>query len=699
MRAFEKRCDFGWRHTAGFRIMSSMLTPVLSGVLKGGLLLAGFAGAAMAVGPLHRTAAAVASQALPLPNQFGQPRAVVQPIAPADPIGVPLAEWKRLQQSDNLPFADYARFLLAHPGWPGETSRRAAAETTPIAGDPSQTALFFERFPPRTAAGRLRQAEALKALGRTDAAREAARAAWRTGSLRASDEARLTSGFSSVLTPADHEARMDQLLWNNATSAAMRLLGYVSAAKRPLYAARLGFRTNAPDAAMLAGAVTGTDRNHPGFIADRATWLRSSGQSLEARSYLAQPRALTALPGDVEEWYEVLLTNATAAASDSQHALAFAIARQIDDAYPAGTDISERPYGERDDYTSLAWLAGRTAMTKLGRPADAVGMFSRYGNGSRTPTTRAKGFYWAARAAEAAGDAATANRWYESAAALADVYYGQLALERLGRPLRAPAATAAIVPTAVQRQSFYGRETVRAVQYLGRTGARQDQTLFVRQIANDATSDTDHALAAELSKAIARPDLGVMVGRSALMNGHSDYTVAGYPSVPVPPTQAQHFTMIHAIARQESQFDRAAVSHAGARGLMQLMPGTAQEVATKLGLGYNRDALTVDTGYNIQLGSSYFQRMLNNYGSYPLAVAAYNAGPGNVNKWLRANGDPRTGSVDVLEWVESIPYMETRNYVQRVLENAVVYDLLHPQQARSRGPANLSWYLGKNRPG
>lgn len=685
-----------------------MLTPLLTNMLKGGLLAAGVTGASVASGPLqHRATSFLYGQALPVPQHLpGQypPSQMVQPIGqpamPADPIAAPLAEWRRLQQSDNLPFSDYARFLLAHPGWPGETSRRAAAETAPSAGDPSLTIRFFQRFPPLTAAGKLRHAEALMASGQVDAARNAARAAWRTGVLRPSDEARLVSGFSGALTPADRDARIDRLLWANSTTAALRELPYASPAKQALFRARIAFRTSAPDASMLAGMVADTDRNDPGFIADRASWLRNSGQSPAARAYLAQPRTLSALPGNVEKWYEVLLANANGAVNDGQHALAFDIARQIDDAYPAGTDVSEKSYGERDDYTSLAWLAGRTAMKQLNRPRDAVGMFSRYGNGSRTPTTRAKGFYWAGRAAEAAGDRATASQWYETAAKLADVYYGQLALERLGRPLRAPSATAAVTPDAATRQAFYARETVRAVEYLGRTGDRADQTKFVRQIADAATSDTDHALAAELSKKIGRPDLGVMVGRSALMNGHSDYTVAGYPSVPVPATQAGNFTMIHAIARQESQFDRAAVSHAGARGLMQLMPATAREAAGKLGLSYDSSSLTSDTGYNIQLGSSYFQRMLDYYGgSYPLAVAAYNAGPGNVNKWLRAYGDPRTGAVDTLDWVESIPYMETRNYVQRVLENAVVYDLLNPQQGRSRGPANLSWYLGKRQPG
>ncbi len=249
------------------------------------------------------------------------------------------------------------------------------------------------------------------------------------------------------------------------------------------------------------------------------------------------------------------------------------------------------------------------------------------------------------------------------------------------------------------RAAFYARETVRAAQYLGTVANWQDQTAFVRQIAADAKSDSDHVLADELSRSLGRPDLGVMVGRSALQNGLSDYSTLGFPSVRVPAAANDSWTIIHAIARQESQFDRAAISHAGARGLMQLMPGTARDTATKLGLSYDMSALTNDTDYNITLGSTYFQRIYNQFGSYPLAVAAYNAGPGNVNKWLAANGDPRQGTADIVDWIEAIPISETRNYVQRVLENAVVYDLMNPQHSRSTGNARLSWYLGKGRPG
>ena len=666
-----------------------------------GLLLATFASV---------TAAPVQMQVQPLPRTADQDQldryrtqmANMSPRAPQSPadgaIAAAIAQWKAIGQTDALPFDSYAGFLMAHPGWPGEAANRRAAERQAATASPTNAIAFFTRFPPLTGAGLVAQARALQAMGRMPEAQAAARAAWRKGGLAANDEATVLTGFAGALTPDDHDARMDALLWQGATGVASRQIVYTSPARRPVFEARLAFRTNAANAADLAMRTQDQYASDPGYVADRATWLRNSGASPTARSWLARPRALASRPGDVEKWYEVLLTNARAAQADGQYQLAYDIARQVDDAYPAGTDVSTKPYGERDDYTSLVWLAGQVAMKQLGRPADAMVMFERYGRGSQAPQTRAKGFYWAGRAAAAAGKTAEAASYLARAGGYRDQFYGQLALERTGKPLVAPPAigTPAIAPAV--RQAFADRETVRAVRFLGQIGSWQDQTAFVRQIAAAATSDTDHLLAAELSREINRPDLGVMVGRSAMQNGLSDYSAAGFPTVTVPAGYEDNWTLIHAIARQESQFDKTAVSHAGARGLMQLMPATAREQSGKIGISYDPSSLTSDPNLSIMLGSSYFQRIFGIYGSYPLAIAAYNAGGGNVNKWLRANGDPRSGGVDMVDWIEALPYMETRNYVQRVLENAVVYDLINPTRAKSRGPANLSWYLGR-RPG
>ncbi len=636
-------------------------------------------------------------------NQAQQPAAVQRPSGPmaAPTLASTLATWRSLQQTDSLPFDSYASFVVAHPGWPGQAANRRAAERQAGlgSGSPANVAAFFQRYPPLTASGGVAHARALMGTGRNGEAYSAARDAWRRGTLSASEESTILTQFAGALSPADHDARFDMLLWQGNVAQAQRLLPLTSPSRRGVFEARIAFRSRAGNASALAAANDAIGASDAGYIADKATWLRNSGASPSARSWLARARSGMARPGDVEEFYEVLLVNARAAAADRQWQTAYDIARQIDDAYPAGTDVSKKDYGERDDYTSLAWLAGTTALKQLGRPADAMVMFERYGRGSQSPQTRAKGFYWAGRAAEAAGRGAERTSLLQQAAGYRDQYYGQLATERLGRALVAPppAPRPAIDPAT--RAAFYAREIVQAAQFLGSIGDWQDQTAFVKQISAAADTDIDHHLADELADRMNRPDLAVLVGRSAMQSGLTEYSANAFPTVPVPSGYEGQWTMIHAISRQESQFDRAAVSHAGARGLMQLMPGTAREQAGKLGLSYNPSALTSDTRYNVQLGSSYFQRIFGIYGSYPLAVAAYNAGPGNVNKWLAANGDPRSGGIDWVDWVEAIPYTETRNYVQRVLENAVVYDLMYPQRGKSRGPANLSWYLGKGRPG
>lgn len=636
-------------------------------------------------------------------NVLAQGQPAAGPLASSNAnLTVALAQWRALQQTDSLPFDSYAGFLMAHPGWPNEAANRRAAERQASNGyaAPPTVISFFRRFPPLTAAGAVAQAKALQATGATAEAYEAARNAWRRGALTPTDESTILTNFAGALRPDDHDARMDALLWQGSTSAAARQIAFTSPARRPLFEARLAFRTGAQAASSLAAANDAAGAFDAGYVADKAAWLRGSGASASARSWLARARAPgLARPGNVEKFYEALLTNARAAAADGQHQLAYDIARQVDDAYPAGTDVSKKPYGERDDYTSLVWLAGQTALKQLNRPADAMTMFDRYGRGSQSPQTRAKGFYWAGRAAEAAGRTADATAFFTRAAGYRDVFYGQLSLEHLRRPLTAPREVAAPAIDPAARQAFLGRETVRAAQFLGSIGQYQDQTAFIRTIAANIEGDTDHFLAEELSRSLQRPDLAVIVGRMAMQNDQTEYSAIAFPTVSVPPGYENQWTMIHAIARQESQFDRAAISSAGARGLMQLMPGTAREQAGKMGLPYDAGRLLTDTGYNTQLGSSYFQRIFGSYGSYPLAVAAYNAGPGNVNKWLRANGDPRTGAIDMVDWIEAIPYTETRNYVQRVLENAVVYDLINPPRSRSRGPANLSWYLGRSRTG
>ena len=628
----------------------------------------------------------------PLPGQT----MLVQPVRPSDPLSSAISEWRSLQQSDGFGFSTYASFMIAHPGWPGEAAFRKNAERMLRAdnGQPQLVATFFARFTPLTPAAHLRKAEALDALGRRSEAMAAARLAWLTGAMIPDDEARLLSRFASAIQAGDHDARMDRLLWQRSTQTALRQLTLVSAAKRDVFAARLGFLTKAPDAALRADLVSQDQRADPGYIADRIFWLRSNGQGPVARTILVQPLRLSAAPSDAGKWLEMIESSVRDAAGSGDNFAALAIAKQVETAYAPSVLVRDRSFAERDSYTNITWLGGNTALNKINRPAEAIRLFELYGQAAKSPQTRAKGFYWAGRAAEAAGRRDLSTLHYSAAAEFFDQFHGQLAHERLGRTVALPMTTGTVEISGSERAAFDRNEVVRAAILLGQQGNWLDQTRFVRTIAANVDGAANHVLAAELALRVNRPDLGLLVGKSAREDGLPGYLRPAFPLMGVPPEHQSNWTMIHAITRQESQFDREAKSPVGARGLMQLMPGTARETAPAAGVVYTLAALTQNPQDNIRLGSTYFGKLMTLYnGSYVLSVAAYNAGPGNANKWIRANGDPRLPGTDIVKWVESIPISETRGYVQRVLENAVVYDLLNPNR-KSRPSTRISAFLG-----
>lgn len=651
--------------------------------------------------PVILSAAALAATLSPSLTDSGTRSST--PPAPAPSMSVSsidaaLLSWDRLRQTDSLPFSDYASFVLAHPGWPGEARMRRIAENKadPAIDNPALIVSFFTRHPPTSATGKARYADALAITGRPAEAVQAAQSAWAGGNMAPDVEAKLIGRFGARFTATDNDQRMERLLLERSTTAASRQLPLVSPARQKVYAARLAMQLKSPGVQdALAGA-----SNDPGYLIDRARWLTDTGRWSEARSSLSTPMQLSAPPLDARRWLASLLDFAQSASKDSQASIALGIALNADKAFAPGKNIRETDLGTRDVYTSLVWLGGQMAFRKLNRPSDAATLFDRYARAAKTPQTQTKGLYWAGRAALGAGDSARAMAYFQSAAQHGDQFYGQLSAERVGMPSGIIPQPQPIEVTAAMRATFEASELVQAARRLGQRGQWREQTLFLRTIAENVETDADHVLAAELSRKIARPDLGVMVSRNWRNSGSGDPIRVGFPELSIPQNHQRQWTMIHAITRQESQFDQQIVSSAGARGLMQLMPGTARETAGKIGLTYDFDRLTSDPTYNIMLGSSFFARMLDSFGgNYVLAVASYNAGPGNVRKWLAANGDPRMPGVDVIDWIEAIPFTETRGYVQRVLENAVVYDTLNPGTAMIPKQHRLSSYLGKNNPG
>lgn len=651
----------------GFVILSSMLTSSRLATLSlGGLLTIGMA----ATVPLPHDAAA----------------------AQSGTIAATLSEWEALKRNANAPFESYARFILANRGFPGETDMRRRAERNIAPGATDQTLLlrFFAALPPLTAQGHGVHALALAATGQSGPAAEAARRAWRAGSMPESLEQQLQARFGGQLREADHDARADMLLASGDSAAARRVLPRLSTTRQAIVSARLGGAAGWTQASASSGAIAAAGERDAGIVYDRARAMSSTNPA-GARALLASRERFDRPAANPEQFMKLMVTLARGAADSGNARQAYDIASKLDDLYAPGTDVSTLSYGERDEYTNLAWLAGRIAF-KAGRHVEAMGMFDRYGRAAAALATRGKGFYWAGRAAAAAGQNDRARAFFEQAARGSDQFYGLLALERLGRTATPPSA---VPPASAEERAAFARNPMaEAIRYFGANGRRGDQTQFVRSFASALENDRVRVLAAEFGQSIGRPDLAVWVGREARNSGDPFYSRAAFPTVTIPAAYNHVWAQAHGIMRQESSMDRTAQSPVGARGMMQLMPTTAAAEARRLGVPFNVGRLTSDADYNILIGTHHLAGLMERFGNNLVLVAiAYNAGPGRVPQWIARNGDPRSPSVDIVDWIEDIPFAETRSYVQRVVENAMVYDLINPAGSRSGG--RVSYFLGR----
>ena len=587
-----------------------------------------------------------------------------------------VGQWEYLTARDDLPFASYAGFITSYPDFPKQEllQRRAEAALDEEAPSPQDLVGFFDRHSPLTNSGRARYALALASLDRPEAL-EVAREAWRSGTMSGPAELYMQGLFGSRFAPEDHDARMDALLWQGNYEAASRHVMRVSPAYRDTAQARLALlQGSTPQQAGLRLPVDAM--RDAGYVYNLTRYYRNSGQPYEAVNLLASRAAFTTPAFDGTQFISEALVVAKSAGATQ----AVSIASKVDDVFEPGTDISDGSFTLRDKYTDLMWLGGTKALWSLGDGAQAAPLFYRYGTAAKTPLTRSKGFYWAGRAAARAGDTEGAQRYWAMAAAYPDWYYGQLALSELGQPM--PGFATVPAADSAQRAAFEADPLTGALRAIARN--RRDwrtERAFFEAIADKADTPEQMALVGQLARDTGLNEMAVVAGLVAGEHGLEGFERIGYPTVET--HAGANWTMVHAIARQESEFDRNRVSHAGARGMMQLMPGTAREEAGKIGVRYMSANLTESPSYNIRLGDAHFARLMDRYGgAYPLAIAAYNAGPGRVNEWLRLNGDPRTGAVDWVTWIEQIPSnFETRYYVMRVIGNAVSYANMHPDKS------------------
>ncbi|MGB7329111.1 MAG: lytic transglycosylase domain-containing protein, partial [Rubripirellula sp.] len=488
--------------------------------------------------------------------------------------------WEQLANNNRMNFDAYASFVVSNPGFPREETLRRRAESTldTEAVDAARLVAFFDQFPPLTNGAKARYALAISSLSRPEAA-EIAVEAWRGGNMSGPSSAYIEGLFGPRLTQDDHDARMDALLWQGEAEVARRQIAKTSPAKQALFAARLAHLDgNIP--ADIGLTVPANASNDAGYLFNQVRHYRKNRQGSTAVNLLANRPQFAEVPFDSEDLLIEMLTLAeTGSARQAQQ-----IAAKVDDMFEPNVDIRTKSYRIRDDYTSLMWLGGTKSLWTLGDAAAAAPLFYRYGAAAQTPQTRSKGFYWAGLAASQAGDGPNANRYWEMAAAHPDRFYGMLALEKLGRAMPALAAAPSEGPTPQQAAAFNASPIANAVREVSKNAPWKTGIQFYRAVAQDADTPAEHALVADLARETGRRDLAVNVAEAAGADGLKDFVSFGHPLLDPPP--GTDWTIVHAISRQESQFAQNAISHAGARGLMQLMPATAREQAGQLGMSY-----------------------------------------------------------------------------------------------------------------
>ncbi|MBR0848346.1 lytic transglycosylase domain-containing protein [Bradyrhizobium diazoefficiens] len=582
----------------------------------------------------------------------------------ADPAGQKLADWFMLRHSESTaPFRRYAAFLAANPGWPSSAllRRRAEARLWQEKSD-AATVHAFTMDRPTSAKGKFALARVLIAEGDGDRAARLVRDAWRTDELSERSEEDSYEAFRDLLTAEDHRARMDKRLGAKDYGAARRAakrLGEDALAIVKACAAVTGKASKAKD---YLEDVPADARRDLGYVLCRVQWLLQKDRIDDAAEVILAAAPDTMAAQDTDAWWRERRLLARKLLDQGKSRTAYDVVKSA--AVPAMEVY-------RVDYH---FMCGWIALRYLDDPKAALTHFAAIDEGSANPIALSRGHYWRGRAAEAMGAIADARISYQAAARYSTAYYGQLARAKLGLDrieLRAPA------PVLAASDTPPADERVRAADMLYSIGERDMVYYYAEDFAKESTDVA--ALEALGELAGQRSDARVMleVGKSALARGLALDHYA-FPTIGIPEHKqvapAIETSVIYSVARTESSFDQRDKSPANAVGLMQVTPEAGRDTAKRFGLTYDWDKMVSDPVYNTQMGAAELSALLSEYrGNQIMTFAGYNAGRGRVREWVQARGDPRDPKVDPVDWVERIPLSETRNYVQRVMENVLVY--------------------------
>lgn len=575
----------------------------------------------------------------------------------ADPVTAEVIAWLRLRAGD-ADFAEYQAFVHAHPTWPGLDGVRKAAELQiPKGYDAAQVIAWFRDNAPQTGEGATRYAEALMTSGQIEKAHEILRTAWLDLGLTDTGFDTMIAAFGDILAPY-HLARADAMLWRSRRSDAARLLAFLPADQRALAEARIGYIAGTNNMLPLYDAVPVALREDPGFAYDRYSWRAQRGDWTDAVQMLLERSTSRAALGEPFRWsgWRRVLARWEMREGRAEQAYVLASRHYLD---------------EGAAYADLEWLSGYIALTYLGDPAGALTHFEKGANAVSGPISLSRMYYWIGRAHAVMNDTDAAALAYGAAAVHQTAFYGLLAAEKLGRPLD-PLLVGE--PVSWEGAPVFNQDLVRAAFMLLAGGERGAAVTFFAELGQTLEPSELAQVGAYLDH-LDEQYYTLLLGKTAVTRGIMIPTIY-YPihdlvemELPVERSLAL------SIARRESEFNETVGSPVGALGLMQVMPGTAEDVAGELGMPYSRGRLINDWRYNATLGAAYLAGLEERFGPTPVMISAgYNAGPGRPSSWIAERGDPRLREMDVIDWIEHIPFDETRNYVMRVTESIPVYE-------------------------
>ena len=568
-------------------------------------------------------------------------------------------EWARLRSGEGT-FSEVTAFLDRRPDWPGEEYLRRQSERVVLSEPDDRVLQFFSGTPAQTPPGALRHATALIRIGRTAEADAILIGAWRTMPMGATDQALFLAAHEDLLKP-HHDARLDEMLWSGTLENARRMFdlasdGAVAAAK-----ARIALNAGEKGVDDLIAAVPESHAMQPGLQFERFMWRARKGRAEDAVEMLLATSISADRLGRPEEWANRRRAYAREEMRNGDPVRAYEIA-------------SRHFLTSGSSYADLEWLSGYIALQKLDEPETALRHFDTHDAEVESPISNGRAGYWRGRALEAMGDVAAADQAYTSAAQYQTSFYGLLAAERAGLPFDTELA---IMRPSVdwKSSSLVDEPLFQAGMLLQASGEIDLAERFWTHLAEKVDAD-DAGLLAQAAVDTGQPHLAVMIGKRAAQrgiivpNGYYPLHPIADRKLPMAPE------MVLSIARRESEFDPGVQSGVGAKGLMQIMPATGIAVAKQLGRSsvHSTERLLSDPEYNADLGAAYLSMLARRFnGNVVMMAAGYNAGPGRPDRWMQDYGDPRRGEIDVVDWIEHIPFRETRNYVMRVTESLPIY--------------------------